>query len=274
MITNRFVLLIGLILFMIYPNPSTLEERKIFFKPSTLYLKDLTWPQIIFAINNGYHSVIVPTGGIEQNGPHMIIGKHDYIIQFTSGVIASELGDTLIAPIVSFVPEGNFDPKTGNMKFPGTIGISEDTFSNLLEGIARSLKNAGFKNIYFLGDHGGSINSQEYISAKLTNEWQRDKVFVSSISNYYHSGEQQITYLLSKGYTSAQIGDHAGMLDTSELMSVNPSGVTLNNLISISLPQSIRGDSGEAQLSSADIGKILINIKIQAAISQIKSLRK
>ena len=274
MYKNPFIFIMAFAIICIVPNTSTLQESASTYKPTTLHLKDLTWPQIVIAINNGYQSVLVPTGGIEQNGHHMITGKHDYIVQYASQMIASELDDTLIAPVVSFVPEGSFEPKTENMKFPGTIGISEQAFSLLLEGIARSLKNTGFKQIYFLGDHGGSIATQEQVASKLSQEWLKDQVSVHSISTYYHAGDQQQTYLLSQGYSPSQIGDHAGMLDTSELMFINPTGVNLYALNSNSLPQYLRGDSGSAHFSSADIGKLLIKIKVQAAIAQIKLSRK
>ena len=68
---------------------------------------------------------IVPTGGIEQNGPHMVLGKHDYIVRQAADRIAHELGHTLVTPVVSFVPEGDYDPPSGNMLFPGTLGVPQ-----------------------------------------------------------------------------------------------------------------------------------------------------
>src|ERR1700738_552689 len=112
--------------------------------PDTIEIADMTWVEVRSAIARGYTTVIVPSGGIEQNGPHMVLGKHDYIVRFTAERIASELKNTLVAPVVSFVPEGDFVPPTGNMQFPGTIGVANDVYAGLLEGIARSLKSAGF----------------------------------------------------------------------------------------------------------------------------------
>ena len=48
--------------------------------PNIVELKDMTWVEVRSAVQAGYTTVIVPTGGIEQNGPHMILGKHDYIV--------------------------------------------------------------------------------------------------------------------------------------------------------------------------------------------------
>src|SRR5271169_1761930 len=120
--------------------------------PDTIDMADMTWVEARSAVEHGYTVAIVPTGGIEQNGPHMVLGKHDYIVHKTANRIARELGHTLVAPVVSYVPEGDYDPPSGNMLFPGTIGVPEPVFAAVLEGIARSLKRAGFKTICFVGD--------------------------------------------------------------------------------------------------------------------------
>ena len=48
--------------------------------PDTVDMADMTWVEVRSAIERGYTVAIVPTGGIEQNGPHMVLGKHDYIV--------------------------------------------------------------------------------------------------------------------------------------------------------------------------------------------------
>src|SRR5882762_9723240 len=91
-------------------------------------MRDMTWPEIRAAVAAGGTMVVVPTGGIEQNGPHMVLAKHDHIVGYAAVRIAESLGGTLVAPVVSFVPEGTHTPPTGNLSWPGTIGISEQAF--------------------------------------------------------------------------------------------------------------------------------------------------
>src|SRR5262249_53873164 len=86
--------------------------------PTTLEIPDMTWVEVQSALAQGYTTVIVPAGGIEQNGPHMILGKHDYIVRRTAETIAAELGHALVAPVISYVPEGSYDPPSGHMRFP------------------------------------------------------------------------------------------------------------------------------------------------------------
>ena len=132
----------------------------------------------------------MPSGGIEQNGPHMIVGKHDYIVRAAARRIASELGQTLVAPVVSYVPEGSYDPPSGHMRFPGTLGFPEPVFAATLEGIARSLKAGGFKTIGFIADHGGSQAPQAEVAAKLNAEWAGKGIRVISVDAYYADAEQ------------------------------------------------------------------------------------
>src|SRR5262249_47384505 len=139
--------------------------------PNTIKLTDMTWLEVRSAVEHGYTRVIVPSGGIEQNGPHMILGKHDHIVGFTAERIASELGHTLVAPVVSFVPQGDYAPPSGNLRFPGTLGVPDAVFAGVLEGIARSLRSAGFKTICFIADHGGSAKAQSEWAARASQEW-------------------------------------------------------------------------------------------------------
>lgn len=240
--------------------------------PNTLYLPDMTWVEVRSALDRGYTTVIVPTGGIEQNGSHMILGKHDYIVRYTAERIAAELGHTLVAPVVSFVPEGDYSPPTGNMRFPGTIGVPETAFAQVLEGIARSLKAAGFRTICFISDHGQSQKPQAQIADRLNHEWAGLGVTVIGVGDYY-ADDPQTRFLLGQGETPATIGDHAGIIDTSELLAVHPEGVDLTRLARLPFTLSDTGADGNAQKASAERGKALLEIKVHAALRQIEAAR-
>jgi creatinine amidohydrolase len=240
--------------------------------PNTIKMADMTWVEVRSAIEHGYTRVIVPSGGIEQNGPHMILAKHDHIVGWTSERIASELGNTLIAPVVSFVPQGDYAPPSGNLKFPGTIGVSEAVFGGLLEGIARSLKSTGFKTICFIADHGGSASAQAEVAARLTREWAGEGVKVVSVDDYYFAaGELQNKFLEGQGETPATIGQHAGITDTSELMAVYPAGVDLARLAQLPFSLEATGFDGDPRRASAERGKALLEFKVQAAVRQIRT---
>src|SRR5262249_57557597 len=107
--------------------------------PNTLKLADMTWLEVRSAIEHGYTRVIVPSGGIEQNGPHMILAKHDHIVSFAAERIAAELGRTLVAPVVSYVPQGSYAAPEGNLRYPGTLRLPPDIYHRVLYAIAQHI---------------------------------------------------------------------------------------------------------------------------------------
>lgn len=238
--------------------------------PDVVEMRDMTWVEVRSALKAGFTTAIVPTGGIEQNGPHMILGKHDYLVTYAARQIAKEVGQTLVAPVISYVPEGDFDPPTGHMRFPGTLGVSEQTFAGVLEGVARSLKNAGFKTIAFIGDHGQSQPVQAAVAQRLTAEWQKAGIRVVQITDYYAVPAQE-KRLLSEGFTKDQIGVHASVIDTSELMAVNPKGVDLARYSRRILSREDDGVYGNPTNSNAALGAGLLKMRIEAAARQIKA---
>ena len=237
---------------------------------TTLEMKDMTSEEVAGVVKGGAAIVIVPTGGIEQNGPHMVLAKHDYIVTHAARAIAGHVGRTVVAPVVSFVPEGNFEPASGNMLFAGTIGISEAAFAGVLEGIAQSLKMAGFKLICFIGDHGQSQAVQKAVAERLTAAWAAAGVRVAHIDAYYDDTEQN-RRLLADGLTQKSIGFHAGLIDTAELLAVHPAGVNLARDRAHGL-FSVTGASGEPSRATPELGRSLIEMRIKAAASQIRTL--
>ena len=84
----------------------------------TVFMEDMTWMEVRDAMKAGKDTAIVATGGIEQNGPYLVAGKHNVVLRATTEAIARKLGDALVAPIVPFVPEGDIDPPTEHMRYP------------------------------------------------------------------------------------------------------------------------------------------------------------
>ena len=177
----------------------------------SLHLEDLTWTEVHQALEDGFDTVIIPTGGTEQNGPHVILGKHNFIIRHTAEQIATQLGSTLVAPVIAYVPEGETgETPTDHMRWPGTLSIPEDVFAGLLEHTARSLETHGFSRILLVGDSLWNQPAQAEIAAMLSDEWRDKGVQVLHLSDYY-AANGQIAALEDQGFTPAEIG--ATMLD-------------------------------------------------------------
>jgi len=235
------------------------------FAPPSLHLEDLTWTEVDEARRSGYTSVIIPTGGTEQNGRHVILGKHNHVIKYTSEEIAKHLGHTLVAPVMTYVPEGSISPKSGHMKYSGTISIREEAFEMILEDTAKSLYAHGFTDIYILGDSGDSVKAQARAAHKISEDLEPGQTILHVTDYYQNHG--QVDWLKSKGYTQDAIGYHAGIRDTSELLAVEPRGVRLQGLRQTSQD---KGANGAYWKASPEIGEAMLELKIKAAVNQVK----
>jgi creatinine amidohydrolase/Fe(II)-dependent formamide hydrolase-like protein len=240
---------------------------------TSVFLEDLTWTEVRDAIAAGKTTAIVPTGGTEQNGPFMAIGKHNYLVRYKAGEIARTLGDAIVAPVLAYVPEGDIPgpkPAAGHMRFPGTITTPEDAYEKVLEYAARSLRNSGFLDIAFVGDSGGNQAGQKAVSEMLNTEWAATPVRVHHVSDYYPGRGDDIA--AANGMSKAAIGSHAGSQDTTSLMYINP-GMLRFDKFTLGTANDGQGHVGDPREATAAIGKLILEAQIQDATNQIKSLR-
>jgi len=238
--------------------------------PRSVFLEDLTWPEVRAATQSGRTTIIVPIGGTEQNGPHMTLGKHNVRARFFARKIAEELGNALVAPVMAYVPEGSANPPTAHMRFPGTITIPEDAFEKMLESTARGFRLHGFKDIVFLGDHGGYRKSLARVAERLDHEWAGTSVRVHAIGAYYDAQTSGFAALLKrKGYTDAQIGTHAGLADTSLSLAVDPSLVRTDRL-GAATKGAADGVHGDPRRASAELGREGVDLVVSRTVEAIR----
>lgn len=197
----------------------------------TVFLEEMTWMEVRDALRNGKTTVLVPTGGIEQNGPYLATGKHNYIVRAVAEASARRLGDALVAPIVPFVPEGNIDPPSGHMNFPGTISLSEDAYELLLTDVCASLRVHGFCDIVLLGDSGGNQQGMQAVAERLTAQWLGERVRVHFLSQYYNYDEVT-RWLEEQGIRLESEEIHDDFMVTAQLLAANPTTVRMEQRLS------------------------------------------
>jgi creatinine amidohydrolase len=239
--------------------------------PPSVQLEELTWTEVKAALQSGTTTIIIPAGGTEQSGPHMALGKHNLRARVLAGRIAAALGDTLVAPVLAYVPEGAISPPIGHMRFPGTISIPDATFKSTVAAAARSFRQAGFTHIVLLGDHGGYQALLKQAAADLNKEWAGHGVHAHFIAEYY--GATQTAYvqvLRAKGLSDAQIGEHAGVADTSLMMAIDPAYVRADRLGGHSVADGTQGDPAS---SSAALGQLGVDLIVSQTVAAIRKAR-
>jgi creatinine amidohydrolase/Fe(II)-dependent formamide hydrolase-like protein len=233
----------------------------------------MTWTELQGRIAAGTTTVLIPIGGTEQNGPHMVLGKHNVRARVLAEEIAKRLGNAVVAPVVSYVPEGTPTPPQGHMKYAGTISIPDAAFESVLEGAARSFRQHGFRDIVLLGDHGGYQRGMERVASKLNREWQRTPVRVHALADYYRVTETKYPQQLrQKGHSQAEIGEHAGLADTALALAVDASLVR-KDILAQTAPDKdgVRGDPRHA---SADLGQLGVREIVETSVAEIQRLAR
>src|SRR5215471_5319482 len=87
----------------------------VYAQGTSVWIDDHTWPEVQDAIAAGKRTAIIYVGSSEQNGPHMVIGKHNFIARALAQRIAEELGDALVYPTLPYAVTGNAITRTGHM---------------------------------------------------------------------------------------------------------------------------------------------------------------
>ncbi|MBL8350711.1 MAG: creatininase family protein [Burkholderiaceae bacterium] len=242
---------------------------------SAVQLEALTWPELAERVAGGATTVLVPIGGTEQNGPHMVLGKHNVRVKALAEGIARALDHTLVAPVLAYVPEGAIDPPAAHMRFAGTISIPEAAFESLLESTARSLRRHGFREVVLLGDHGGYQKSLDKVAGKLNREWAGDpaasRCRVHALSEYYRAAQAGHAELLAaRGFGAAEIGSHAGLADTALTLAIDPSLVRLDKLQQAAAAGQRGGVYGDPRRATAELGQPGVDRIVAASVAAIR----
>jgi creatinine amidohydrolase/Fe(II)-dependent formamide hydrolase-like protein len=237
-------------------------------------LEALTSTELRERIAGGATTILVPLGGTEQNGPHMVLGKHNVRARVLAELIAGKLGNALVAPVMAYVPEGSVEPPAAHMRYAGTISIPEPAFEAVLEGAARSFRRHGFREVVFLGDHGGYQKSEERVAAKLNREWAGQGVAacrVHALGEYYRAAQQDHADLLAgRGFKPDEIGLHAGLSDTALALAVDETLVRKEWLGRASTPADRPGVSGDPRRATVELGRIGVERIVEVSVAAIR----
>jgi len=246
------------------PNPLAASD--------SLWLEELTYMEVRDRLIEGYTTVIIPTGGIEQNGPYLATGKHNVILRSLCPAIAAELGNALCAPVVAFVPEGNIDPPSGAMHFPGSISVRDETYRALLDDIASSLKQNGFRNIVLIGDSGGNQRGMEQVADELNERWNGSGVTAHFVVEFYTPGWEE-----TERYTEQELGVaetrsdgyHDDIWVTAMMMVSDPVSVRYEQRVEANLA-SINGVKITPLDETIELGRKMVKFRAEYSANAIR----
>jgi len=237
----------------------------------------MTWPEVKDALAAGKTTALIYTGGVEQRGPQNATGGHNLMAHATVTAIAEKLGNAIFMPVLPFTPNN------ANAAMPGTIGITPDLLSAMLERIAEQTIVNGFRNVIVMGDHGGGQPKvYEEVASKLNAKYAAQGIHVYYCDQVYVPANDAFNkYLADNGYPPSL---HGGLPDTAEMMYLDKDKTWVRkNLLRTAVGDPVidgkpqvgpdsphNGISGDARRSDARLGKKIFDMKVDYAVKQIR----
>ena len=244
------------------PNPLT--------SPDTVWLEEMTWMDVRDAMKAGKKTIIIPTGGIEPNGPWLALGKHNYILRVNCDAIARKLGDALCAPIIPLVPEGGIDPKSGHMATVGTISLREETFQAMLADVVHSFRMHGFEHIVLIGDSGGNTKGMQAVADKWNAVWQGAPLVIHA--REYYDYATVLKYLRETGVIKEgqkTDGLHDDPAITLNMLIADPNSVRWAQRVKAN-KATIDGVSIADKNKALEIARKIVDLRANATVEAIR----
>ena len=245
----------------------------------------MTWPEVKTALAAGKTTALVYTGGTEQRGPQNVNGGHTLMARATAKAIALKLGNAIVMPTLAY------SPNRASAELPGTIGLSNEVFGQMLTEISEQAIITGFKNVVIMGDHGGGQPGVfTDVAKKLEAKYASQGKHVYFCDEVYAKAQGDFDdWLVANGYPRSS---HAGIPDTSTMLYLGgDKGWVRKELIPTAEgdpvpppgargqgrgtpdpnapPRKNNGISGDARRSSVALGKQAFDIKVSYAVKQI-----
>ena len=168
----------------------------------------------------GKTAAIVPTGAIEQHGPHLPLNTDVLIAEAVSEEIALHTGAVTLEPLA-------YGCSWHHTGFAGTVSLRTKTFVDLVSDVCRSLSDQGFVPVLLNGHHGNKAP----LRIALTD------LAEAGVRAYAFSYFDLLADVLARVFPDpgSSVG-HACALETSLIMHLRPDLVTVESIPSGGTP--------------------------------------
>jgi creatinine amidohydrolase len=249
-------------------------------KDGPVEIELMTYPEIYAAIHEqGKTTVLVVNGGVEQRGPHAVLGGHSLTAKPQGVDIARKLGNALVAPVMPFsIAGGHLNART-----PGSVHIPGPVFAAVNEAIVDSMVVNGFKNIVLMGEHGGGQKELEEVAKRTNTKYGPQGVHVFFCGDFYEKTQNDFAQWMIANHLP--LSSHGGIPDTSLMMYLGGSAwIRKDKLVAgdpvlppgaqrdPNTPRVNNGVTGDPRLSTPEIGKRYFDMQTKNAVAQIRAM--
>lgn len=244
--------------------------------------ENMTWVEVRNALAAGRTTALYYTGGTEQRGPQNTNGGHNYMARATARAIALALGNAIAMPVLPYTPNN------ASATLPGTIGITNEILSPLLERLAEQAIATGFRNVVLMGDHGGgqgNPNVYAEVATRLDAKYAPQGIRVIYADSVYAPAQDDFEkQLRAEGYPPS---GHGALFDTSYMIYTCGEMCVRMDVLKDAVGDPVRlpgqprdttavrknnGISGDARRSSKELGERLFRIRVEYATRQINRM--
>jgi creatinine amidohydrolase len=234
--------------------------------------------------------VVLPLGAVEQHGPHLSVSTDTDIVTAIAKETEARLPDYML-----LCPTLPFGSSHHHLSFGGTISISVTTYAQVVAELVESLMKSGFRRILLLNGHGGNIIPVKQSLVVLSNKYDVSIQPNIALVTYWELAGEAFSGLPPMESPALS---HACEYETSLMLHLFPQKVFEERIARANKPQSNEyipweddkpyrgvtmckqtsfisdnGSSGEPQLATAEKGKHLFGLSVNALTEFIKSFK-
>ena len=236
-------------------------------------LQDATWQDVDQFKRSGV--VLIPTGSLEQHGPHLPLFTDSLIVTSVAEKIEVLLPEhVLLTPTLWLGASGH------HLRFPGSLSGDFDSYMGAIENVVESLLPHGFQKFYVLNGHGGNREPNGMVVRKLK---AKHLTCTFGHAGYFDFVKQEIADTLTGPLKEMR---HACEAETSLMMHLHPELVRLEKRRDdglITEPSVVgvvhhfdemteQGSYGFATLATAEKGKKIFEAAVKKALQEIEAV--
>ena len=183
---------------------------------------ELSWSEVEDIIRKP-NALVIPMGAIEQHGHHLPLNVDSLLATYVSEKAAIKVNEqtgisVLVAPCLNYTETAGFSfPLSG---YPGTVGVSVDTITRVIEDIVEGFLAMGFTNIVIVNGHYSNARIIPVALQKVHIDHPEAGLYAL---NYWSLATDVIA-----GVRRSDMSHHADELETSMMLVVKPEKVRLD----------------------------------------------
>ncbi len=186
-----------------------------------IFYADYTWPEIE-GLDRKNVVLVLPTGSVEQHGPHLTLASDATQAEAFARLAALELTDAIVLPAIWYTT------CLDTSNYPGTISLNPSLVVEMVCGIITSLYRNGFRKLVIANVHGaakGVLETavREFHARMASSDRQYNDDFFIHVHHVYMPAAQYLDSI-----AEGKDWGHACEMETSVDLYLNPERVNMD----------------------------------------------